>query len=205
MVPVNLKSLVGKLNETNRRTLEAAAGLCLSRSNYNVELEHWLIKLVETPNTDLAAIFRQYEIDHSRVMPALTQIIDRFKTGNARPPALSPNVVDLIREGWVIGSIEFGSPQVRSGHLLLALLSDERLSRVAYEASREFEKISTDDLRKRLLDITAKSDEAQGEIAAETQAAACIGGWTGRRRAGTHQDTRPRSIHGRPDGASQEG
>ncbi len=140
MVPINLKSLVGKLNETNRRTLEAAAGLCLSRTNYNVEIEHWLIKLVETPNTDLAAIFRHYEIDHSRVMPALTQVIDRFKTGNARPPALSPNVVDLIREGWVVGSIEFGSPQVRSGHLLVALLSDERLSRVAYEASREFEK-----------------------------------------------------------------
>ena len=176
MVPINLKSLVGKLNETNRRTLEAAAGLCLSRTNYNVEIEHWLIKLVEAPSTDLAAIFRHYEIDHSRVMPALTQVIDRFKTGNARPPALSPNVVDLIREGWVVGSIEFGSGQVRSGHLLVALLSDERLSRVAYDASREFEKISPDDLRKRLLDITAASEEAQGEIAAETQAAAAAGG-----------------------------
>jgi len=176
MVPVTLKSLVGKLNETNRRTLEAAAGLCLSRTNYNIEIEHWLIKLVEAPSTDLAAIFRHYEIDHSRVMPALTQVIDRFKTGNARPPALSPNVVDLIREGWVVGSIEFGSGQVRSGHLLVALLSDDRLSRVAYEASREFEKISPDDLRRRFVEITAKSEEAQGEITAQTQAAAAAAG-----------------------------
>ena len=176
MVPVTLKSLVGKLNETNRRTLEAAAGLCLSRTNYNVEIEHWLIKLVETPNTDVAAVFRHYEIDHSRVMPALTKMIDRFKTGNARPPALSPNIVDLIREGWVVGSIEFGSTQVRSGHLLVALLSDDRLARVAHEASREFEKISPDDLRRRLIEITAQSDEAQGEIAAQTQAAAAAAG-----------------------------
>ena len=32
---VNLKSLVGKLNDTCRRSLEEAAGLCLSRTNYN--------------------------------------------------------------------------------------------------------------------------------------------------------------------------
>ncbi len=54
MVPVNLKSLIGKLNESGRRSLEAAAGLCLSRTNYNVEIEHWLLKIVETPNSDLA-------------------------------------------------------------------------------------------------------------------------------------------------------
>ena len=56
MDQINLKSFVAKLNDTSRRTLEAAAGLCLSRTNYNVEIEHWLLKLLETPNTDLAAL-----------------------------------------------------------------------------------------------------------------------------------------------------
>jgi type VI secretion system protein VasG len=175
MVPVNLKSLVGKLNDVNRRMLEAAAGLCLSRTNYNVEIEHWLLKLIETPNTDLAAILRYYEIDFSRVTPALTRIIDRLKTGNARPPALSPNVVELIRESWVVASIEFGAPQVRSGHLLLALLSDESLVRVANEASREFEKISHASLRKELVRITAGTEEAVGEVTVQTEAAAAGG------------------------------
>ena len=54
MATVNLKELVGKLNDTCRRSLEGAAGLCLSRTNYNVEIEHWLLKLLELPNTDLA-------------------------------------------------------------------------------------------------------------------------------------------------------
>jgi type VI secretion system protein VasG len=49
MPGVNLKSLVGKLNDTCRSALEAAAGLCLSRTNYNVEIEHWLLKLLEKP------------------------------------------------------------------------------------------------------------------------------------------------------------
>ena len=65
MAQVNLKGLVGRLDDTCRRTLEAAAGLCLSRTNYNVEIEHWLVKLLEIPNSDLARICKAFEIDPS--------------------------------------------------------------------------------------------------------------------------------------------
>jgi type VI secretion system protein VasG len=159
MVQVNLKELVGKLNDTCRRSLEAAAGLCLSRTNYNVEIEHWLLKLLETPRTDFAAILRHFEIDPSRLTADLTRVIDRFKTGNSRPPALSPNVVELAREAWLAGSIDFGEGATRSGHVLYALLSDESLARVAAGASREFEKISPEVLRRELPKIVASSEE----------------------------------------------
>src|SRR5688572_28951769 len=58
MAAVNLKTLVNKLNPICRRALEGAAGLCLSRTNYNVEIEHWLLKLLESADTDLAKILR---------------------------------------------------------------------------------------------------------------------------------------------------
>ena len=90
MVAVDLRSLVGKMNDTCRRSLEAAAGYTLSRSHYNVEIEHWLLKLLDVPNNDFALILRQFEIDSGRVVTELTRIIDRLKTGNARAPALSP-------------------------------------------------------------------------------------------------------------------
>ena len=44
---VNLKSLIGKLNDTTRGALEGAAGLCLSRTHYDVEVEHFLMKLLD--------------------------------------------------------------------------------------------------------------------------------------------------------------
>ncbi|MCH8829261.1 MAG: hypothetical protein IID45_06755, partial [Planctomycetes bacterium] len=50
MVPVSLKSLIGRLNDVCRRTLESAAGMCLSRTNYDVEIEHCLVKLLEENN-----------------------------------------------------------------------------------------------------------------------------------------------------------
>ena len=79
MPAVNLKSLIGKLNNTCRQTLEAAAGLCLSRTNYNVEVEHWLTKLLETNNTDIHAILRFFEVDASQLIADLTRAMDRFK------------------------------------------------------------------------------------------------------------------------------
>ncbi len=170
MVPLNLKSLIGKLNDTSRQTLEAAAGMCLSRTNYNVEIEHWLLKLLEAQNTDLAALLRYFEVDASRLTRDLTQSLDRQKTGNARPPALSPQLVDLSRAAWMIASVEYNAPLTRSGHVLVALLADDVLANVARDASREFEKISPEQLRRDLRDITAKTDEAEAEAAATAAA-----------------------------------
>ena len=160
MVPLNLKSLVGRLNDTCRRSLEGAAGLCLSRTNYNVEIEHWLLKLLEEPDTDLLALFKQNDIDPSRVTADLSRALDNLKTGNARPPALSPTVVELARESWVLASVEFGEGSTRSGHVLAALLADESLARSARESSTEFEKINPQQLLKELAVVTAETSEA---------------------------------------------
>ena len=175
MSQLQLKSLVGRLNDTCRSTLEAAAGLCLSRTNYNVEVEHWLIKLIEASNTDLAALFRYYEVDTSRLSADLTRGVDQFKTGNSRPPALAPNIVDLVREAWLVGSVEYSAPRVRSGHLLCALLSDESLSLMAADASDEFAKISPEALRREFLDICSATAESESEAATAATAAGRAG------------------------------
>ena len=40
MAGIDLRSLISKLDDPCRQALEAAAGLTLSRSHYNVEVEH---------------------------------------------------------------------------------------------------------------------------------------------------------------------
>src|SRR2546427_12775932 len=105
MASVNLRSLVSKLNATCRRALEGAAGLCLSRSNYAVEIEHWLVKLLEANDTDLMRILRHYDVESARVTRELTRTLDQLRTGNARAPELSPRVVDLMRAAWTSTSL----------------------------------------------------------------------------------------------------
>jgi type VI secretion system protein VasG len=158
---VNLKSLIARLNASCRGALEGAAGLCLSRTNYDVEPEHFLLKLIESPDTDLAAIFRRFEINQSRVTKDLTVALDRLKTGNARTPGLSPRLPQWIQEAWLLASVDYGAAQVRSGHLLLALLATDDLARLAREVSRQFSGISVESLKKDFIEITAGTSEAR--------------------------------------------
>ena len=58
-----------------------------------------------------------------------------MKTGNARAPSLSPEIVEMVKQAWLVASLEQGATRVRSGHLLWALLADETLSRRAKDAS----------------------------------------------------------------------
>ena len=168
---VSLKSLIGKLNDTCRSALEAAAGLCLTRTHYDVDIEHLFLKLCEAQDTDLQHLLRHYEIDPARLSRDLTRALDRLKTGNARTPALSPRIPRLISEAWTIASIDFGASRVRSGHLLLALLENEDLARLAREITDVLQKISVEDLHKHLPDLVAGSAEdttAEPTLGAET-------------------------------------
>lgn len=175
MSSLNVKSLIGKLNDTCRQSLEAAAGLCMSRTNYNVELEHWLLKLVENPNSDLRVLLKHWDIDSSRVIRDLTKAIDRFKTGNSRPPALAPQVMDLAREGWLLASIDYGVTKARSAHLLLALVADDQLSRLITSAVPDLSRISVEAFRKELPELIERSPESELPSGDQGDAAAASG------------------------------
>jgi type VI secretion system protein VasG len=175
MAAIDLKALVGRLNEPCRRALEAAAGLTLSRTHYNVEIEHWLIKLADAADGDVAAIFRHYEVDQARFIVDLNRALDRMKTGNARAPALSPDIVDLAKQAWLMASVEHGLSRMRSGHLLWALLADEVLARRAREASGQLLRISADALKRDFAAVTAGSAETASTIASSEGPAGTAG------------------------------
>ncbi|WP_137181650.1 type VI secretion system ATPase TssH [Roseomonas sp. AR75] len=201
MAGVDLKQLVGRLNDPCRRALEAAAGLTLSRSHYNVEVEHLLLALADRTDTDCAAILRHYGVDMARFAADLGKALDRMKTGNARAPSLSPDVVELLKQGWLLGSIELNAHRVRTGHVILALVADEALARRAREASGQFARIPADQLKRDYGAICGATPESQaaspaaaaGAEAAGSEAPAPTGGTaleqfttdlTGRAKAG---------------------
>ena len=156
---LDLRSLIGRLNDTSRRALEAAAGLCLSRTHYEVEMEHWFAKLLDEASGDLPKILRHFSIEPDRFLADLNRALDGFKTGNSRRPDLSPTIELLGREGWVNASINFGLGKVRSGTLLLAAIQDVRLRRRLVDTHGELRNINLDALEKDLLKIVAGSAE----------------------------------------------
>src|SRR5664280_1790338 len=175
-----LKMCIRERNNTMRGTLEDAAGLCLARTHYDVEIEHFLTKLLEASGTDFAGIVQHFGVDKARLAGELARSLDKLKSGNARSPAFSPSLFRMLREAWTLGSLEFGAGQVRSGTAILALVSDDELSRLVQDACKEFRKIEPEALRKILPAILADSRE----YTAEADAAPGPGGTPGAGSAG---------------------
>src|SRR6267378_4371097 len=169
---VNLKGLIGKLNAPTRNALEAAAGLCLARTHYDVEIEHFLLKALEASDGDLAFILKHYGVNRSRLAEDLTKSLDKLKSGNARTPALSPTLARMLSEAWLIGSVDYGAAQIRTGHAMLALATNDELRRLVVDISREFDKVAGETLRKDFETVVSESaEEAAAPAAASGEAA----------------------------------
>ena len=178
MVTIDLKSLVGRLNETSRNALEGAAGLCLARTHFNVEIEHWLLKLLEVPDSDIAAVLEKFDINLGRLQQDLNRELDRIKGGNTRAPALSPAIVDISKNAWMLASVEYGQPIATSAHILTALMLDDSLRQSTSTLSGELKKIQPESLRevtRAIVGSTAESmNNAMGDTSSNANAAASV-------------------------------
>ncbi len=123
MINVDLKSLIGKLNQFCASALHGAAGLCVSRTHYEVTVEHFLLKCIEDPHSDISLILGGFNIDAGRLTAAINGAIEDFKTGNASKPVFSPILIDLLQDAWMTSSIDLGDGRIRSGAILLACIA----------------------------------------------------------------------------------
>jgi len=160
---VDTKSLVGKLNTICKRALESAAGLCVSRTHYNVELEHFLLRLLETGDSDIQFVLRYYEMDSAELRKQLAGAIDRLQTGNASKTALSPHILTALEEAWIVSSLQLGEEEIRSGAILMAVLDTEALRGILLESCPLLLRLSRETYRDNMRDLLANSPEAKGK------------------------------------------
>jgi len=156
---VNLKPLIGKLNHATRAALEAAAGLVVSRTHYDVEVEHYLLKLLDTTGADFDKVVQRFGLDRAALERDLTHSLDALKTGNARTPAFSPTLLRMLSDAWTFASLECGLEEIRSGATLLVLVADSELSRMTREMSRELAKIEPQAFQNEFLALLSGSSE----------------------------------------------
>ena len=90
MVQVDLKHLLNRLNAYVKRTLETAAGLCISRGNYEVTIEHVFLVMIDDVQRDLNLILRHFEIDASALKTELLRQVEAMKVGNSGRPVSRP-------------------------------------------------------------------------------------------------------------------
>lgn len=155
----NMRALIGRLNPTARNLMEGATGLCVSRTNYSIEFHHYLAKVIEADNTDASRIFRHYGVDTTKFAREVQVALDKMKRGNTGGPALSETVMEMLKEAWSIGSLDYGAREIRTGFTVMALAQHEDLSQRVRSISKEFAKIDPALLRKNFSDIVHSSPE----------------------------------------------
>ena len=157
---INLKTLIGKLNDTARLATERAANICISRGHYEVDIEHLFLALLEQDKSDVTIIARLNDVDTRQLSADLQAEMEQFPTGNSRTPVFSPNLAKLFEHAWLIASLESASATIRSGQLLLALLTAPELQQLAWRSSKLFGRIALDPLKHDLAAITKGSQES---------------------------------------------
>ncbi len=123
MIKVDIKALLSKLNGYCTNGLEAAAGSCVSRTHYEVTVEHLLLKLLDDPKADIPLILKQFDLEPGRLSASLESTLEQFPTGNAGKPVFSPHLLEWFQESWLTGSVDLGMNRIRSGILLLAMVT----------------------------------------------------------------------------------
>lgn len=166
----SLRALIGKLNSTTREAAEAAAKLCARRTNYEIEIEHFLVTLMDAPGSDVALLLPHYGINREVFSKDLASSLDRLKRGNARNPVFSPTLVQMFEEAWTFGSLEYDAREIRSGFTLAALVLNEHLHRLTREISREFARIDAESFKKDFWSVVSRSQEQAEDTASPEDA-----------------------------------
>ena len=163
------KELVGKLNPTCLRAFKAAADTAKLRGNPYVELVHFVEQLVLSDRSDVQMILAEAGVDAARVAADMTRAVDKLPYGATSIEEFSDHIFHAIQEAWNLATLEFGTEEVRSGHIMLACLRTPVLEGLASKISTEFDKIDADSVVGRFADVVGGSIEgAAAEVAPET-------------------------------------
>ncbi|WP_206956181.1 type VI secretion system ATPase TssH [Trinickia acidisoli] len=173
---IDIRTLVSRLDPACKHAMELAAQLCVRQTHYNVDVEHFLLQLLESDAPDLKAILEHFEVAAADVCAQLQKAVDQFKRGNGRTPALSPNFSRLFQEAWLLSSMLLGQQQIRSGTILLALLEIDSLRGLLIDSAPSLLKIPRATLRESLPAVLAGSNEDGGPAAAPSNGAAGAAG-----------------------------
>ena len=173
MVSVDLKQLLNRLNAYVKRSLETAAGLCISRGNYEVSIEHVFLVMIDDAERDLALILRHFEIDPATVKTVLLRQVEAMKVGNSGRPVFAPTLIEFLTDAWLAASVDLNLGQIRSGALVCALLANT--TRYGGDWVDPLRKIPLTELKGKFADIVAASTEEAGALSVAQRAAPADG------------------------------
>jgi len=156
---ISVESVAGKLNRVGYEAFIQALRQAKSAGNRNIELGHWMLHLLQKDRTDLALTADHFKLSRAKLLADTTAVVNGFRKNETEMPGISNQVADALDRGWHYATLLFGETQIRTGHLLVAMLKSIELRRALVGISQEFAKIPVDEVAASHRSIWAESEE----------------------------------------------
>ncbi|EGQ7677627.1 type VI secretion system ATPase TssH [Vibrio parahaemolyticus] len=169
MININLSSLIQRLHPIAKVALEDAAALAVSEKANEVQIEHYLLSLLERPNSDFDVLLSHFDCSENLLRLSVRSTLDTNAKGNGSKPVFSALLIEWLQESWLVSSLDLSETHIRSGALLLTLVSNPlRYGQHGYASI--LEAVNPDSLKRNFAELTRHSIEAQVATSEKTQA-----------------------------------
>ncbi len=169
MININLSSLIQRLHPIAKVALEDAAALAVSEKANEVQIEHYLLSLLERPNSDFDVLLSHFDCSENLLRQSVRSTLDTNAKGNGSKPVFSALLIEWLQESWLVSSLDLSETQIRSGALLLTLVSNPlRYGQHGYASI--LEAVNPDSLKRNFAELTSHSIETQVATSEKTQA-----------------------------------
>ncbi|MFB9151297.1 type VI secretion system ATPase TssH [Roseovarius ramblicola] len=159
MTEISLETVAGKLNRLGYDAFMQALRHARGEGNRNVELAHWLHHLLANERSDVVVTLRHFGIDPGRVQADIDKTISGFRRNVTEMPGISSQLTDALDRGWHYATLLFGEAQIRSGHVLVAILRTRDLMRALRDVSPLMATLDADQIVTDARTVWADSDE----------------------------------------------
>ncbi len=156
---ISVESVTGKLNRVGYDAFIQALRQAKGAGNRNIELGHWMLHLLQKDRTDLSLTADHFKLNRSKMLADATNLVNGFRKNETEMPGISNQISDALDRGWHYATLLFGETQIRTGHLLVAMLKSLELKRALTNVSAEFAKINVDEVAGGHRSMWAESEE----------------------------------------------
>ncbi|QFT36298.1 MULTISPECIES: type VI secretion system ATPase TssH [unclassified Vibrio] len=173
MTQVTLTNLVAKLSPELKQALEVSAGAAMNQNVPSIETEHWLLQLLSQQDKHLNSLIQSQNLSQDNLVNELSSKIARFPKGNEGQPTLSQALTEIVKDAWMIASVNYGHGEVISLHLIQAMLQQNVLGMNTLQLE-SLQSVSLESLQG-LINKTAVARAKTGAVAADGTGGAPVG------------------------------
>ncbi|WP_298360874.1 type VI secretion system ATPase TssH [uncultured Litoreibacter sp.] len=176
MTEISIEKFAGKMNRAGYDAFLQSMRYARGEGNRNVELAHWLFHAVSNQNADISVTLKELGIDRGAVLKSLDKAMAKLQKNVTETPGISESLSDTLNHAWTYASLFFNEAQIRTGHVLVAVLNDANLKRELGQAAPEMREMTAEHIGKEARNLWASSEEEQMQPMDGTSVGGASGG-----------------------------